>query len=288
MTDVEQMMSTVEVAVDPATAFDVFTQEVGCWWLQGPINFHNVSKTWEMRIEPGVGGRVLEVHDQATGDGYELAVITAWEPAVRLAWRSSIDAVDIEVAFAATAVGTQVTVTGQLRDGGQDLGGSAWLRMTQVWLPRWLQRRSDTPHQPVRLARLGVALFYNQPVKMGRWLRDTFQFDLASDLPESESDHHGWTEFHVGDASLILMKRLGGDGGGDGGQDGGEQAPEESATHTPWIFVDDIHATYQAAQDGGARIVDELTEHGSIMFTAADPEGYQWTFAQASPVQRAG
>ncbi len=61
------------------------------------------------RCEPGVGGRIVEVYDEATGEGLELARITIWEPGARLTWKSSMDDVEIEVRFAPTANGTQVT-----------------------------------------------------------------------------------------------------------------------------------------------------------------------------------
>ena len=83
----------VEVAVDPAAAFHAFTAELDLWWVRGPINHHNAGRTLAMRCEPGIGGRLLEVYDEATGDALELARITAWEPGVRLAWQSSIDEV---------------------------------------------------------------------------------------------------------------------------------------------------------------------------------------------------
>ena len=52
-----------------------------------------------MRCEPGVGGRLLEIYDETAGDVLKLARIMAWEPGQRLAWRSSIDDVAIEVVF---------------------------------------------------------------------------------------------------------------------------------------------------------------------------------------------
>ena len=52
-----------------------------------------------MRCEPGVGGRLLEVYDEATGEGRELGRITGWDHGVRLAWKSSVDDVAIEVRF---------------------------------------------------------------------------------------------------------------------------------------------------------------------------------------------
>lgn len=51
------VMSEVEVAVGPATAFEVFTEEVDLWWVRGPINFSgHADRVLAMRIERGPGG----------------------------------------------------------------------------------------------------------------------------------------------------------------------------------------------------------------------------------------
>jgi uncharacterized protein YndB with AHSA1/START domain len=39
MTEAQTASSEVEVAVDPATAFTAFTDEMDLWWVRGPINF---------------------------------------------------------------------------------------------------------------------------------------------------------------------------------------------------------------------------------------------------------
>jgi hypothetical protein len=80
--------SEVEVAVDPDTAFTVFTEELDLWWVRGPINHFAGGRAVAMRCEPGVGRRLLEVYED---DALELGRITAWEPGKRLAWRSSVD-----------------------------------------------------------------------------------------------------------------------------------------------------------------------------------------------------
>ena len=59
--------STIDVAVEPATAFAVFTDEIDCWWQQGAINFHDTTRTWEKRIEPGVGDIAATFDQQALG-----------------------------------------------------------------------------------------------------------------------------------------------------------------------------------------------------------------------------
>src|SRR5256885_6706376 len=95
--------SEVEVAVDPDTAFAAFTEELDLWWVRGPINHFAGGRAMAVRCEPGVGGRLLEVYED---DALEVGRITAWEPGKRLAWRSSVDDVNIDVSFAPAGDGT--------------------------------------------------------------------------------------------------------------------------------------------------------------------------------------
>src|ERR1019366_10011126 len=83
MTASRSVSSSGEVATDLLTAFTVFTEEIDCWWVQGPINFYDSARAYSARIDPGVGGRVMEIYDEYTGDGLEVARITAWEPGAR-------------------------------------------------------------------------------------------------------------------------------------------------------------------------------------------------------------
>lgn len=64
---------TVEVSVDPLTAFMVFTEEINLWWKPGPINWYDSYRAIGTRMEPGVGGRWLEVYDDEAND-----VLDAW------------------------------------------------------------------------------------------------------------------------------------------------------------------------------------------------------------------
>jgi uncharacterized protein YndB with AHSA1/START domain len=84
--EARSVTSVVEVAVEPRTAFEAFTDELDLWWVRGPINHHAGGRVLAMRCEPGVGGRLLEVYDDNTGEALELAKITTWEPGRRLAW----------------------------------------------------------------------------------------------------------------------------------------------------------------------------------------------------------
>ena len=69
-----------------------------------------------MRIEPGVGGRFLEVYDAETGTGFEAGRVTVWEPGRRLGltwtqvgWPDGV-ATDIDVTFEPAGDGTRVRI----------------------------------------------------------------------------------------------------------------------------------------------------------------------------------
>ncbi len=108
--------AAAEVPVDPATAFAILTEEVGQWWRPGPYNWNNRRRAIGMRIEPGVGGRWIEIHDAATGEGFELGKITVWEPGSRLVFLyrdagEEMDRTEVEVRFEAMAGnGTRLTL----------------------------------------------------------------------------------------------------------------------------------------------------------------------------------
>ena len=270
MKPAHSISSSVEVPVDPATAFRAFTEELNCWWLQGPINFHDSSRALENRMEPGVGGRIIEVYDADTGEGLELARITVWEPGERVGWQSSIDDVQTEVRFEVAGAGTRVTVTATLPENGTDQGGTSWVRMTPSWFGSWAEKRDRVPHQPLQLARLAMAVHYANPSAAGRWLRDVFGFTPSGNIPDDDPPaEQTWIEFHVGNSVLILFART--------------ESTKASTAHAPWVFVDDLDAHYARATAGGAAIVDEIWQHGVRAYTAADLEGNHWTFAQASP-----
>ena len=267
--------SSVEVSVDRDTAFAVFTDELGCWWRQGPINFFDSTRAVGRRLEPGVGGRLLEVYDD--GEDLELARITAWEPGARLVWASQLDDVETEVTFRPSPGGTTVEVTATIADGGVDRGGTAWVRVTPAWLAHWMSRRDVVAHVPERLARLAVAVRYRDPGAGARWLRDVAGLEPAGAIPEpgDEVGHETWIELRCGDAAVIVL-----------GAEGRGVAAGDAAT--PWCFVDDLDAHHARVVAAGGRVVVEPWRHGTYAYAVADPEGTVWTFAQATPAQRRG
>jgi uncharacterized glyoxalase superfamily protein PhnB len=270
----------VEVAVDPDTAFTAFTDEVDFWWVRGPINHFNSGRLRAVRIEPGVGGRLLEIYDESTGDELEMARITDWQPGRSLAWQSSLDDVRIEVRFEPTAGGTVVSVTATIPSGGREAGGTAWVRVVPNWFGPWCAARDRRPHQVVDLARLALGVSYVRPAAAARWLAETFGFESPDPLPIGsdplpDGEHgHPWIEFRLGNSSLMIFKLDG-------------ELTGQSTSHLPWVYVDDIDEHYHKACKAGATIVNELASPwGLPMYRAADPEGYRWTFAQARPTMR--
>jgi uncharacterized glyoxalase superfamily protein PhnB len=268
--------SEVEVGVDPSTAFTAFTEEMDLWWLRGPINNWDSARVVEMRFEQGIGGRLLEIYDEAANDMLELARITAWEPGTRLAWDSSVDDVQVEVRFEAIGHGTRVRVQATLPPGGTDEGGTSFVRMTPPWFGPWVARRATASRELRDTARLAVAVYYERPGTAAIWLRDAFGFEPAGIMPDPGDETLDWTEFRVGTCSLMVFKRE------------ADASAEGSPTHVPWVFVDDLDAHFATARARGAEIVEGIHQHGYRAYTARDLEGRRWTFAQARPTMPGG
>lgn len=267
----ESVASEVEVAVDPQTAFTAFTDEINLWWLRGPINNWDSARVVELRCEPGVGGRLLEIYDEASGDALELARITTWEPGVRLAWESSVDDVRIEVRFRAVGHGTRVRVEATIAAGGKDAGGTAVVRMTPPWFGAWCAKRDRVPHELRDTDRLALAVYYDRPGTAARWLSEAFGFEPAGNMPKPGDERSDWTEFRIGNCSLMVFKR------------DGVAAADGTKTHVPWVFVDDLDAHFANARAKGATIVEPIHQHGYRAYVVDDPEGNRWTIAQARP-----
>ncbi len=279
MSDGRFRSSTVEVAADPLTAFTAFTDELDLWWVRGPINAYDTGRLVAMRCEPRVGGRILEVYEAESGAGLELARITVWEPGRRLAWKSSLDDVTIEVRFDPSATGTIVRLEAAVSEGGEDRGGSSFVSVTPPWFGAWMSKRDTVPHEAHDLARVALTLHYARPAAAARWLADAFGFESPNTLPEGEDplsdDAYGfpWVEFHVGNASLMIEPLT------------GPPVDHVQVTHVPWVFVDDLEAHLARARENGATIVQDIESHGFTSYVALDLEGRRWRFAQARPTQ---
>jgi len=113
----DQVTISLTVAVEPAAAFRVFTQETDLWWQRGPAYRAAGRSPGTLCFEPRMGGRLFESFDAPDGPKLvEFGLITAWEPPSRLMfnWRSTTfkagESTEVEVTFEPTASGTRVTV----------------------------------------------------------------------------------------------------------------------------------------------------------------------------------
>jgi len=263
--------ASVEVHIDPTAAFTAFTDEIDSWWVRGPINFFDAARAAQMRIEPGVGGRVLEVYTDA--DALELARVTVWEPGARLVYRSSVDDTETEVRFDPTGAGTRVTVRQYLLEGGER-AFLFWPRIIKMFVP-WCAERDRASRGPREMSRLHVGLYYEDPHEAARWLHRVFGLDSWK-IPE-EGDTFEWVDLHVGDVPILLFRSP---------KPPSTSDTADNVTHEIWVHVDDLDRHHAHARANGARIVSEITQHGYRAYVAEDLAGHRWTFAQARPTMR--
>ena len=157
---------SVLVTVDPATAFAVFTEEIDAWWKRGPAyRFSSSHDAGVMRFEPGVGGRLVEVFDEAENEEYEVGRVLVWEPAQRLVFEfrppnfEPDQCTEVEVRFAAVGQDTRVSVEHRgwaglppdhpVRHGLEDtafemMRGHWWLELLRTLRIRAGRRGGDT------------------------------------------------------------------------------------------------------------------------------------------------
>ena len=109
MTRPASVRVALDVAVDPKTAFDVFTDEIDVWYKRGPHTFADPAPAIGIRFEPFVGGRLIEVYDRETGEGRAMGRVTVWEPGVRLVFVDGRET-EVDVRFEAEGASTRVTL----------------------------------------------------------------------------------------------------------------------------------------------------------------------------------
>ena len=102
---------TTVLAVDPATAFAVFTNEIAAWWRPRVGGLFQRGRNGALKFD---NGRLLEIYSQ--GEPFEIGRVLAWDPAKRLVfeWRQEGflpgERTEVDVTFEAASGGTRVTV----------------------------------------------------------------------------------------------------------------------------------------------------------------------------------
>jgi uncharacterized protein YndB with AHSA1/START domain len=139
---------SVSVAVPPADAFRIFSEEIDLWWQRGPKYRVLHGRRGILHLEPRVGGRLLEsVESDGSTTVIESGRVTVWEPPARLCfdWRAfnfqPDEVTRVEVTFEPSGDGTLVTVThsgfGKLRPDHpvrHGLEPAAFVRQLGMWL----------------------------------------------------------------------------------------------------------------------------------------------------------
>ena len=256
------MSAEVDVAADPASAFTAFTEEYDAWWGNGPIDAYESWRVIERRIEPGVGGRIVEDYGD---DERVLGTITIWEPGARLAWTTRND-VTIDVTFAALASGTRVTVAGIVPDG---VDGTAQLvhgAMAPQWFPRHLARKA-----------------------VGRTLPEPVGSGSRCARRRRRRRHAGWPARSSSNAPATfptpratLTSRGSSSVSATGCSFCGAAAPRSAPTRRSSTSTTST-LTSSVRSAAGATIVTPIADHGFRGYTAQDCEGRHWQFMQAGP-----
>lgn len=184
---------------------------------------------------------------------------------------ASADDTEVDVRFEAIQAGTRVRVHQYLRpDGDPERAFLFWPRIIWMFVP-WCEDRDRAQHRPTELARVHVALCYQDPTAAARWLARVFMLTSpAARIPE-EGEQPSWIELRVGNVPILLFRL------------DPPRPPERQVNHAVWVFVDDLdgHLAHATAPD--AKIISEIRQHGYRAYEAADLEGHRWTFAQARP-----
>jgi uncharacterized glyoxalase superfamily protein PhnB len=262
-----EVHKSVEVPIPPEEAFRIFTQEFDAWWVRSPTTFFDGARAREMRIEAGVGGRVLEVYGD--DDALERGRITAWEPPSRLVvdmWDGS----EATFTFDAEANGTRVAVTHSPPAGVEP--DSSVAGTLDAMVSFFADRARDPGARPWNerdLPRLSPLLHYRDPIAAAHWL--VTGFGLEGRPPERGQLPRDFPiPLRLGIAAVIIV--------------GSDEV--RSHDHGVYAYVDDLDAHFARARGAGATIVRDITTHGDRSYVAEDLEGHHWTFAQARPTQR--
>ena len=109
-----KIMVSIRLKVAPAVAFDLFTRKVDDWWRKGPK--YRMGPQGRLRFEPGEGGRLIEIYDEAAGELFEIGRILVWRPGERLVfeWRlpnfTADQSTEVDIGFTAVEGGTRLTL----------------------------------------------------------------------------------------------------------------------------------------------------------------------------------
>lgn len=76
----DSVTSSIEVDVSQAFAFDTYTLQMSEWYQDGKHSWRDPKRAKALILEPYLGGRLIELYDQESGEGYVFGSIIEWSP----------------------------------------------------------------------------------------------------------------------------------------------------------------------------------------------------------------
>ena len=125
---------------------------------------------------------------------------------------------------------------------------------------------------PENTPRISPYLYYQDVAAALEWLARSFGFSERMRMPGPDGVvMHAEMELADG---LVMM--------GCPGSDYRNPKQLGGQTQSLYIYVDDVDKHFEHAKQAGATIVDEPEDqfYGDRRYTAEDPEGHRWFFAQ--------
>lgn len=288
--------ATVDVALSQDAAFRVFIAEIGDWYVVDRYTVVDHERTVDIRIEPRVGGRIMDVHDAATGEGLEMGRITHWDPPHRLVFTDA-RATETEVRFDPRPDLGRTAVTIEQRgldrlppDEAEHVRRYGW-RLLLRWFDTAVATRAeehmyeDHVHREVRamtttddstddrtdrtatLRGVTPYLYYADAGAALDWLARVFGFRETARYVDDDGVVCE-SEMQVGNTTIQLS----------GGHD---PAVGQGEGLLLIVHVDDVEAQHARVVAAGVEApAPEQKPYGPRTFTVTDPWGYHWDFWQ--------
>ncbi len=115
MSNTDSICVHAEIAVDPAVAFTLFTDDISIWWTGvKDMDNGNIPRTGSLKFEGQLGGSLVETYPDRPP--YTVGAVLAWQPGARLSfeWRPGSFAPQqttyVDVTFEAVPAGTRVVI----------------------------------------------------------------------------------------------------------------------------------------------------------------------------------
>ncbi|TML65433.1 MAG: glyoxalase/bleomycin resistance/extradiol dioxygenase family protein [Actinobacteria bacterium] len=125
---------------------------------------------------------------------------------------------------------------------------------------------------PEGFPRITPYLLYEDVDAALDWLVGAFGFteDVRMKGPDGRANH---AEIRLGDGVVMM---------GHPGPDYQNPKRRGGATQLVYVYVDDVDKHFATAKAAGAGVLSEPADqfYGDRMYSAEDPEGHQWSFAQ--------